>query len=172
VEPTTCTLGYDVVAPAAITSYVTVDAAARTLKVNIADTSLTSLAGDYSITINPKTSTGTAISGKTLTVSLKIVDRCEPVLAWSSGSTTVTSVTTATDSYTLGDAEKTITWPVRTPDPTRCVIDYNVVIPSTITSYVTVDKTARTLKVHVSDTTLTSLAGAYEITISPTSPSG
>ena len=99
-EPTTCTLGYDVVVPAAITSYVTVDAAARTLKVNIADTSLTSLAGDYSITINPKTSTGTAITGKTLTVTLTIkeADTCEPP-------TSVTVPTLAAQSYYIGDAE-------------------------------------------------------------------
>jgi hypothetical protein len=81
---------------------VTVDASNLTLKVNIADTSLTSLAGDYSITINPKTPTGTAITGKTLTVTLTINEAdpatCEPP-------TSVTVPTLAAQSYYIGDAE-------------------------------------------------------------------
>ena len=166
VSPASCTLGYDVVVPAAITSYVTVDASTLTFKVHVSDTTLTSLAGAYEITITAKTPTGTAISNTTLKVSLTIKELCEPPAG-------VTPPALTFEMHKIGDVEKTVlTWPAFTSDPSTCNLGYDVNVPVNIASLITVDNSSRTIKAGVASDTFCGKVTYSVITITAQSPNG
>lgn len=128
--------------------------ATRTFTVSTSDYSL---AGDYSLTVTPKTATAEdAISGVTLTIALKITDPCEPP--------GITASTVAVSTYQLNRDQITIAWPAWTLNPSTCSITYAVSIPSAISSIAACNVNSKTCNI-VGDYTKTSTVGSHSITV-------
>jgi hypothetical protein len=119
--------------------------------------------GDYTVKVKASTPGGTTIANLEMTLKWTIKAQCDPPAA-------VQGPTIADKESRLDNTDYTHTWDAwTTTGPTNCGLTYTVSGYDAISSIVTVDLIARTIKVKGTNN---QLAGVYTLTINALSPTG